>query len=1314
MAALALLVTLAIPMGVWGQTRSEVTYTFSDHYSANTTLTNVAIAFDNSITGTFDKGEGSTAPQYYTNGTAVRWYGGNTLAITASNATISEIVLTYTQKNKTVTTNVGTYNHDNGTWSGSASSVTFTVETGSGHNRVSAIKVTYSASGSTSTCATPTFNPAAGTYTEAQSVSINCETSGATIYYTIDGTAPTTLSSVYSSPLTISETTTVKAMAAAANYENSSVATATYNIVEPLTTMDAIFAAATEAGTTATPAVVTFNNWVVTGVKNSNAYVTDGTKGFIVYTSGHGFEVGNVLSGTASCNVQLYKGAAEITGLTSSTTGLTVTTGGTVTPVTNISIADLSGVNTGAVFSYENLTYDGNYLVDGNDNALKPFNSLYTYTFVTNKVYNVTGVFVQYDSDKEILPRSADDIEEVVVTVPSITFNPDVVNLDAAQQTIQIPFTYENIVVTNYQSFTVHYYDANGEEIQLPETPWYVLGVTGSNDEGYNLTGLVTANEGEARSAFMKVSALDAEENVVYSNLITINQAQYVVDYATLPFEFDGGRADIAVTNGLTHEYLGSDYSNSPKLKFDQGNQNNDNKYSTLVLKFNERPGTLTFDLKANPGSNGWSGTFTVQTSEDGETYTDLATYTDISTNGQSEEFTNLGENVRYIKWIYTEKVNGNVALGNIVLDEYTGPVASITVADATVSVPAEGAEGTLTVTYENITEIIADVYFCDADGQEFTYEWMTAEIDDDNNVEYLVEPNEGKARTAYFKVYAMDDEGELVYSNIVTVSQDAPVVPPTPGNWVLTDLTDLTENDVFVIVGDNGDTYAMPVDGGGQSGAPAAVAVTVVEGTLSGEPAANLQWNIRITEDGYTFYPNGETETWLYCTNTNNGVRVGTGDAKHFTLDEGYLTTTETTDQRYIGIYNSQDWRCYKLGTDGTFPANIADQTFAFYKKVAEPITETYTLEIAGYEAGSDGGYYLIASPVTVNPANVEGMTTGEYDLYSFDQAEADEWRNYKVNAFNLEPGKGYLYAKQATEPDEVFHFELTGTPYNGEPITLSKSENVDFPGWNLVGNPFGQTAYIDRDFYVMKLDGSEIIESETNEIAVMQGVFVIAANDGEELTFSTEAPTTTDGKIVMNVNSNRGNIIDRAMIRFGEGRQLPKFMLNEDNTKLYIAKGEEEYAVARNEAKGEMNLNFEAAEDGTYTLDFTVENVELDQLLLIDDKTGVSIDLLCTQSYTFEATTDDAAARFRIVFGATTSVQEENINKFAFYNNGNLIINNNGNAILNIVDVLGRIISSYNINGSENVSINAKAGVYMLQLIQGDKIQTQKIVVE
>ncbi len=80
-----------------------------------------------------------------------------------------------------------------------------------------------------SNVATPTFSPKAGRYTETQTVTITCETAGATIYYTLDGTAPTTSSTRYTQPLTISETTTAKAIAVS-DGEESATATAKYTI----------------------------------------------------------------------------------------------------------------------------------------------------------------------------------------------------------------------------------------------------------------------------------------------------------------------------------------------------------------------------------------------------------------------------------------------------------------------------------------------------------------------------------------------------------------------------------------------------------------------------------------------------------------------------------------------------------------------------------------------------------------------------------------------------------------------------------------------------------------------------------------------------------------------------------------------------------------------------------------------------------------------------------------------------------------------------------------------------------------------------
>lgn len=81
--------------------------------------------------------------------------------------------------------------------------------------------------------AEPTAAPLGGTYTSAQSVTLLTTTPGATIYYTTDGTVPTVFSNVYSAAIPISTTTTLRAMAVAAGYDNSPVMIETYTINLP-------------------------------------------------------------------------------------------------------------------------------------------------------------------------------------------------------------------------------------------------------------------------------------------------------------------------------------------------------------------------------------------------------------------------------------------------------------------------------------------------------------------------------------------------------------------------------------------------------------------------------------------------------------------------------------------------------------------------------------------------------------------------------------------------------------------------------------------------------------------------------------------------------------------------------------------------------------------------------------------------------------------------------------------------------------------------------------------------------------------------
>ena len=320
-------------------------------------------------------------------------------------------------------------------------------------------------------------------------------------------------------------------------------------------TIPALFEAATS---TATDVNVTFDNWVVSGVSTNgkNVFVTDGANGFVIFDSNGGlnntYAVGNILSGTAvSCKLVLYNGFAEITNLNAS--DLTITAGGTVSEA-DIDMADLTGVNTGALVSYENLTcsVDNNkyYLTDGTT-TLQVFNSLYAFEALENgKTYNITGIYQQYNTTKEILPRSVADIEEVVSAEPSITFDPASVDVDTAEQEGDLNFTYENLTVTSPSDFEIQYYDAEGVETSGPD--WIYAWVAEQNPdvgEGYVVHYDIDANEGEARTVYFRVFAYDSEANPVYSNLVTITQAKFIAPDVDVDPAVAGVGAFVKVTS---------------------------------------------------------------------------------------------------------------------------------------------------------------------------------------------------------------------------------------------------------------------------------------------------------------------------------------------------------------------------------------------------------------------------------------------------------------------------------------------------------------------------------------------------------------------------------------------------------------------------------------------------------------------------------------------------------------------------------------------------------------------------------------------
>jgi len=139
---------------------------------------------------------------------------------------------------------------------------------------------------------------------------------------------------------------------------------------------------------------------------------------------------------------------------------------------------------------------------------------------------------------------------------------------------------------------------------------------------------------------------------------------------AILPFTYDGGNPGITIT-GLTQSGLGQDYPTSPKMYF-----NSQGDY--LILNFLGTPGILSFKIRWSQtiSATRFPGDFTLLQSNDGITYTTVQLYNSLNgtalTNvtAVNEVFTTLLSTSRYLKWVYTTKSNGYIALGAISLTQ--------------------------------------------------------------------------------------------------------------------------------------------------------------------------------------------------------------------------------------------------------------------------------------------------------------------------------------------------------------------------------------------------------------------------------------------------------------------------------------------------------------------------------------------------------------------------------------------------------------------------------------------------------------------
>lgn len=178
---------------------------------------------------------------------------------------------------------------------------------------IKSIEITYT-SGEEESVATPTITPASQEFDTPFKATIACTTTGATIYYTLDGTDPTsspTRQTYTSTGVSIPAVTTTLKACASLNGKNSSVASATYTYSQTYANLKELKANA-ENGKTykvkLTDAIVTLTN-------GNNCYIEDATAGILYYKKNHGYIKGDKLNGVATVTYTVFDGINEITSL---------------------------------------------------------------------------------------------------------------------------------------------------------------------------------------------------------------------------------------------------------------------------------------------------------------------------------------------------------------------------------------------------------------------------------------------------------------------------------------------------------------------------------------------------------------------------------------------------------------------------------------------------------------------------------------------------------------------------------------------------------------------------------------------------------------------------------------------------------------------------------------------------------------------------------------------------------------------------------------------------------------------------------------
>ena len=346
-----------------------------------------------------------------------RFYGSGTTTVTSTVGNITKIVFTCNNENYASTMSDASFSAGSVsssenivTWTGDASSFTFKP---SAQVRVDLIVVTYT-EGTAPAVATPVI---AGEtpFTESTEVTITCATDGASIYYTTDGSEPTSQSTAYTAAFSITETTTVKAIAYDATGAASSVATKTFEKEEgpaSCATVAEINALEDNTEFTFTGRLVVSGHAHATSGSNNWLYAQDATGGTLMFKATQDYQKGDVIPAGFTGTRATFGGVAQVQSLAN----MQPATETEELVAEELTPSQISSENVYRYAVIKGATVNDNNIVVGEESVVIFNNRFNTEIPADEKTYDVYGITSSFNGTPQFMPLEFVEVVEKTET----------------------------------------------------------------------------------------------------------------------------------------------------------------------------------------------------------------------------------------------------------------------------------------------------------------------------------------------------------------------------------------------------------------------------------------------------------------------------------------------------------------------------------------------------------------------------------------------------------------------------------------------------------------------------------------------------------------------------------------------------------------------------------------------------------------------------------------------------------------------------------------------------------------------------------